>query len=127
MRTPSNLQKGFKIAFQGQNSTTNIGRNGDQLHHVDIQYQVREDSPDQRTCQPSNARNDRETMMSQSQFNSLLDQVKNQMVSSIKEWVIPYVDKLANSQGQEKQRMNEDMYAYRPPRNGLEPPRMGEN
>ena len=49
------------------------------------------------------------------------------MVSSIKEWVIPYVDKLANSQGQGQQRMNEDMYAYRPTRNGLEPPRMGEN
>ena len=66
-------------------------------------------------------------MMSQSQFNNLLDQVKNQMVFSIKEWVIPYVDKLANSQGQGQQRMNEDMYAYRPTRNGLEPPRMGEN
>ena len=31
--------------LQGQNSATNIGRNGDQLHHVNIQYQVREDSP----------------------------------------------------------------------------------
>ena len=50
--------------LQGQNSTTNNGRNGDQLHHIDIQYQVREDSPAQRTSQPSNAQNDRETMMS---------------------------------------------------------------
>ena len=49
------------------------------------------------------------------------------MVSSIKEWVIPYVDKLANGQAQGQQRMNEDMYAHRPTRNGLEPPRMGEN
>ena len=24
--------------LQSQNSTTNIGRNGDQLHHVDAQY-----------------------------------------------------------------------------------------
>ena len=59
--------------LQGQNSATNIGRNGGQLHHVDIQYQVRGDSLAQRTSQSSNARNDRETMMSQSQFDSLLD------------------------------------------------------
>ena len=71
--------------LQGQNSATNIRRNRDQLHHVDIQYQVREDSPAQRTSQPSNARSDRDITMSQSQFNNLLDQVKNHMVSSIKE------------------------------------------
>ena len=52
--------------LQGQNSTTNNGRNGNQLHHVDVQYQVREESPAQRTSQPSNARNNRDIMMSQS-------------------------------------------------------------
>ena len=70
---------------QGQNSASNIGKNRDQLHHVDVQYQVREDGIAQRTSQPSNVRNDGDLMMSQSQFNNLLDQVKNQMVSSIKE------------------------------------------
>ena len=65
--------------------------------------------------------------MSQSHFNSLLDQVKNQMVSSIKEWVIPYVNKLVNSQGQGQQRVNEEMHTYRPSRNGWEHPRIGEN
>ena len=47
-RTPSNPQKGFRDGFQGQNSTSNIennGRNRDQLHHVEVQYQVRKDSP----------------------------------------------------------------------------------
>ena len=58
----------------------------------------------------SNARNDRETMMSQSQFDSLLDRVKNQMVFSIKERIIPYVDKLANNQSQGQQRLNEEWF-----------------
>ena len=66
-------------------------------------------------------------MMSQSQFNNLLDQVKNQMVSSIKEWVVPYVDKLANNQGQGQQKVNAKMYTYRPSRNGFEPPIIKEN
>ena len=66
-------------------------------------------------------------MMSQSQFDSLLDRVKNQMVFSIKEWIIPYVDKLANNQSQGQQRLNEEMYTYKPSRNGFEPPRVGKN
>ena len=66
-------------------------------------------------------------MMSQNQFDSLLDQVKNQMVSSIKEWIIPYVDKLANNQSQGQQRSNEEIYAYMPSKNGFEQPRIGEN
>ena len=49
------------------------------------------------------------------------------MISSIKEWVIPYVDKLANIQGQGQQRVNEEMYTYKSSRNGFEPPRVGEN
>ena len=71
--------------LQGQNSTTTNGRNRDQMHHVNIQYQVKEDSLLQRTSRLSNARSEQETMMSQSQFNILLDQVKNEMISSIKE------------------------------------------
>ena len=50
--------KRVQDGLQGQNSTTNNRRNGDQLHHVNIQYQVREDRPTQRTSQPSNAQND---------------------------------------------------------------------
>ena len=47
--------KRVQDGLQGQNSITNNGRNGDYLHHVDIQNQVREDSPTQMTSQPSNS------------------------------------------------------------------------
>ena len=76
-----------------------------------------------------------EIVMSQSQFNTLLDQVKNQMVFSIKEWIIPYVDKLANNQSQGQSKVNEDLTIFRLLRNrrndsvqnGLEPLRIREN
>ena len=63
--------------LQGKNSASNVGKNRDQLHHVDVQYQVREDGTAQRTSQLSNARTDGDLVISQSQFNNLLDQVKN--------------------------------------------------